>query len=193
MATVDRSSPIPYAPAAPADATDQTRAVWDEFYKIAQGLFEVDRPVAVTGSSNENVTIGPTIQWDRLFDEATAIQYQRPAGQVDPLTGIWTAPIEGLYLIQPVIEVPAFPATGTYRQYTATLRTTETPPGGAPIVKTSSTGGEDSVALRLLATFLLPMEKGTTMYWDLDLTHESRTGQVSVLSVINITRQSSIK
>ena len=188
--STDRSSSIPYSPAAPHGATDFSRAVWDEFYRIAQGLFELDRPVAVAGASTEDVTVSATTAWDRLYDEAGSVGYVRPAGQFALATGIWTAPIEGLYLIQPVIEVPAF-ASPSSKLFTASLRSTVTPPGGVEKVSISSVGGDDRVPLRIVEAFLLPLKKGTTIFWDLDLTHENKTGTVSVLSVINITRQSS--
>ena len=190
--STDRSSSIPYSPAAPHGATDFSRAVWDEFYRIAQGLFELDRPVAVTAASMENVTVSAAPVWDRLFDEAGSVTYERPAGQLALATGIWNAPIEGLYLIQPVIEVPAF-ASPASKLFTASLRTTVTPSGGVEKVKISSVGGDDRVPLRIVGSFLLPLNQGTTIFWDLDLTHETKTGTVSVLSVLNITRQSSIK
>jgi hypothetical protein len=190
--STDRSSSIPYSPAAPHGSTDFSRAVWDEFYRIAQGLFELDRPAAIAGASRENVTVSAAPAWDRLFDEAGSVEYERPAGQLALASGVWTAPIEGLYLIQPVIEVPAF-ASPASKLFTANLRTTLTPPGGVAKVSTSSAGGDDRVPLRIVAVFLLPLAKGATIYWDLDLTHETKTGTVSVLSVINITRQSSIK
>jgi hypothetical protein len=188
----DRSGPMPYTPAAPHGVTDFSRAVWDEFYRIAQGIFELDRPAAVAGASRENVTVSPAAAWDRLFDESDAIQYERPEGQLNKLTGIWTAPMEGLYLIEPVIEVPAF-ASPASKLYTASLRTTTTRQGSAPVQETSKVGGDDRVPLRIVAVFLWPLNRGDTIFWDLDLTHETKTGTVSVLSVINITRQSSIK
>ena len=192
MAASDRSGPIPYTPAAPHGATDFSRAVWDEFYRIAQNLFELDRPAAIAGSSLENVTVSAATVWDRLFDEADAIQYERPAGQLAAATGIWTAPVEGLYLIQPVIEVPAF-ASPASKLYTATLRTTITRVGFATVQSLSKVGGDDRVPLRIVGVFLRPLNRGDTVFWDLDLTHETKTGTVSVLSVLNITRQSSIK
>lgn len=191
MAATDRSGPIPYTPAAPHGATDFSRAVWDEFFRIAQNLFELDRPAAISGSSLENVTVSAATVWDRLFDEADAIQYERPQGQLATLTGIWTAPVEGLYLIEPVIEVPAF-ASPASKLYTATLRTTITRAGVA-VESLSQVGGDDRVPLRIVGVFLRPLNRGDTVFWDLDLTHETKTGTVSVLSVLNITRQSSIK
>jgi hypothetical protein len=188
----DRSGPMPYTPAAPHGVTDFSRAVWDEFYRIAQGIFELDRPAAVAGASREDVTVSPSASWDRLFDEAGAVEYERPAGQLDLATGIWTAPSEGLYLIQPVIECPAF-ASPASKLYIASLRTTLTRQGSAPVQSVSSVGGDDRVPLRIVGAFLLPLNRGDTIFWDLDLTHETKTGTVSVLSVINITRQSSIK
>ena len=57
--------------------------------------------------------------WDRLFDTALIYDWQAPLGQHDVATGIWTCPQEGLYAIQPVVEVPAFPNPGS-RIYEAT-------------------------------------------------------------------------
>jgi len=38
--------PLPYTPSAPADNTDQSRAVWDELYRISQHLAQIDAQIA---------------------------------------------------------------------------------------------------------------------------------------------------
>lgn len=185
-----RSATIPYSPAPPPIGTD--RAIWDEFYKLQEALINLDRPASLTGSSPEPVPVTASVSYDRLFDEADAISYEQPTGQFDTTTGIWTCPQEGLYLLLPLIQVPAF-TTPASKLFTATLRTTFTYAAGGTKVVTSSAGGDDRVPLRLQPVFLEPLLKGDTVFFDLDLTHETKTGTVNVISVINIVRQSSIR
>lgn len=187
-----KSTFIPYTPAPPPSATDPNtcRATWDEFFKLAQALIDLDSPAAIAGANPEPVVVGPTVQYDRLFDEADAIEYERPKGQLDQTTGIWTCPQEGLYLIMPVIEVPAFP-TPASKLFTASLRWTIDYASGAPDrVATAKAGGDDRVPLRLQPVIMVPLSRGDRMWFDLDLTHETKTGSITVVSVINIVRQS---
>ena len=187
-----KSTFIPYSPGSPpgADTQSLSRATWDEFFRIAQTLIDMDRPASLSGSSPEPVVVGPTLQYDRLFNEADAIDYEHPLGQFDKTTGIWTCPQEGLYLIMPVIQVPAF-ASPASKLFTANLRTTFHYASGAPDkVIVASAGGDDRVPLRIQPVFLLPFSRGDQIWFDLDLTHETKTGNVNAISVINITRQS---
>jgi hypothetical protein len=187
-----KSTFIPYSPGSPpgVDTASLSRATWDEFFRIAQTLIDMDRPASIAGSSPEPVTVGPTTQFDRLFDEADAIEYEHPAGQINQTTGIWTCPQEGLYLIMPVIEVPAF-TTPASKLFTASLRWTIDYASGAPDkVATAQAGGDDRIPLRLQPVIMVPLSRGDRMWFDLDLTHETKTGTVTVVSVLNITRQS---
>ena len=190
-----KSTFIPYSPGSPpgADTQSLSRATWDELFRIAQTLIDLDRPAAIEGSSSELVTVSAGTVWDRLFDEAGSIQYEHPSGQIDLTTGIWTCPQEGLYLILPVIEVPAFPSPAS-KLYRASLRTTLKYASGAPDkVITANVGGDDRVPLRLQPVFLWPLVRGDQVWFDLDLTHETKTGSVTVVSVINIVRQSATR
>ena len=187
-----KSTFIPYSPGAPpgADPASLSRATWDELFRIAQSLADLDRPASISGDSPEPVPVGPTLQYDRLFDEADAISYEFPTGQLDTATGIWTAPQEGLYLIMPVIQVPAFPSPAS-KLFTANLRITIDYASGAPDkVITASAGGDDRVPLRVQPVILIPLTRGDRIWFDLDLTHETKTGSVTVISVLNIVRQS---
>ena len=187
-----KSTFIPYSPGSPpgADTQSLSRATWDEFFRIAQTLIDMDRPASIAGASPEPVIVGPTTQFDRLFDEADAIEYEHPTGQLDQATGIWTCPQEGLYLIMPVIEVPAF-TTPASKLFTASLRWTIDYASGAPDkVATAKAGGDDRIPLRLQPVIMVPLSRGDRMWFDLDLTHETKTGTVTVVSVLNITRQS---
>lgn len=169
------------------------RSVWDEFYRIAERFVSIDKPAAMALTSTETVPVQATTVWTRLFDTALVYDWQAPGAQHDPATGVWTCPQEGLYAVTVVIEVPAFPQPGS-RIYEATLRTTARPIAGGPDkVVLSKTGGPDEAALRLVADFLRPLNRGDQVWFDLDLTEVNYTGNVTVLSILNICRQSSIK
>jgi hypothetical protein len=196
LASTDRSTPIPYSPAPPpfGDNTPQlSRATWDELYRIAERFISLDKPAAMALTSTETIAVQAATVWTRIFDSGVQYDWEAPQGQHAAATGIWTCPQEGLYAVTVVCEVPAFPNAGN-RIYEATLRTTWRPADGSPDkVVLSKTGGPDEVALRLIADFLRPMNKGDQLWFDLDLTEETFTGSVSVLSILNICRQSSIK
>lgn len=57
----------------------------------------------------------------------------------------------------------------------------------------SKTGGQDEAPLRLVSNFLRPLNRGDEVWFDLDLTEESYTGNVTITNILNISRQSSIK
>jgi hypothetical protein len=192
-----RSTPLPYVPglsiAPSSTVVDLSRATWDELFKISQALIELDRPSASVISCSEPVNITPTTVYDRLFDQTVIYEWEQPGGQTDATTGIWTCQQEGLYQFTGVIEIPAFP-TPAVKQYTATLRTTQTfANGDPPAVVLSTAGGTDNTPLRINPSLLRPVSKGDTVYQDLDLTHQTVTGTVTVTAVRNIIRMSSIK
>lgn len=195
MASSDRSTPQPYSPAPPPlgnDGPQLSRATWDELYRIAERFESIERPAALSINKSESIAVQAATVWTRLFDGVLTYEWIRPAGQMDA-AGVWTCPQEGLYAVTAIIQVPAFPNPGN-RLYQATLRTTQKPAaGGANKVVTSITGGPDEAALRLVADFLRPLNKGDQVWFDLDLTEESYAGNVSVLGILNICRQASIK
>lgn len=196
MASSDRSTPIPYTPAPPpfgADGQQLSRATWGELYRIAERFESVDRPAAVAITGSKSIPVQAATVWTRLFTAPVAYEWQAPLGQFNDATGVWTCPQEGLYDLTIVIEVPAFPQAGN-RIYTATLRTTLHYANGDPDkVVTSASGGPDEAPRRFSADFLRPLNKGDQLYFDLDLTEGTFTGNVTVFSVLNICRQGSIK
>lgn len=194
MASTDRSTPQPYSPSNPPYTeriADFSRATWDEFYRLAERLVSIDRPAAMAITESLTATVQPTVVWQRLFNTAPAYDWESPPGQF--ANGVWTCPQEGLYNITVIIEVAAFPNAGN-RIYEATLRTTLHPANGDPDkVSLSKTGGPDEAALRLIADFLRPLNKGDQAWFDLDITEETFTGSVPIFSILNICRQSSVK
>lgn len=194
MASSDRSTPQPYSPANPPyteKLLEFSRSCWDEFYRIAERFTSIDRPAAMAITEALTATVQPTVVWQRLFNTAPVYDWEAPPGQL--AAGVWTCPQEGLYSVTVVIEVAAFPNAGN-RIYEATLRTTMHPVNGDPNrVSLSKTGGPDEAALRLIADFLRPLNRGDQVWFDLDITEESFTGTVPIFSILNICRQSSIK
>lgn len=195
MAYTDASSAAPYTPAPPPvgnDVPGLSRATWDELYRIAQRVASIERPTAVVLNSSKSFAVQAGTVWTRLFDINQNYDWQSPAGQISP-AGVWTCPQEGLYNVTIIVEVPAFPSPGS-RLYEATLRSTGHPVGGgADRVVFSNTGGPDEAALRLFSNFLRPLNFGDQVWFDLDLTEESYTGNVTIMSILNICRQASIK
>lgn len=186
-----KTTAIPYSPGSPpgADTASLARATWDEFFKIQQSLVDLDRPASIAASDTEAATVSAGISYSRLFNESPVIDYQWPGGQLDGATGIWTCPQEGLYLIIPVVQVPAFP-TPASKLYTANMRLTFQYANGSTREIVATVGGDDRVALRLQPVVMLPFVRGDKLFCDLDLTHETKTGTVDVVAILNITRQS---
>jgi hypothetical protein len=194
LASTDRSTPQPYAPANPPyteKLLDFSRATWDEFYRIAERFISIDRPAAVALTESLTASVQPGEVWQRLFNTTPVSDWEAPPAQFS--AGVWTCPQEGLYNLTIIIEVAAFPNPGS-RIYEATLRTTLHPINGDPDkVSLSKTGGPDEAALRLIADFLRPLNRGDEVWFDLDLTEDTYTGTVPIFSILNICRQSSVK
>lgn len=195
MASTDKSTPVPYQPANPPYTErlqDFSRATWDEFYRIAERFFSMDKPAAMSVGEQRNATIQPTEVWQRLFATTPTYDWENPPGQLIA-NGVWICPQEGLYSVTVIVEVEAFPNPGS-RIYEATLRTTYHPLSGSPDrVSLSKTGGPDEAALRLIADFLRPLNRGDEVWFDLDLTEATFTGTVPTYAILNICRQSSVK
>jgi hypothetical protein len=195
LAFTDRSTPIPYTPANPpgGDTLDLSRATWDELYRIATEFNNIAQPAAVSAACSEPIAVQATTVWDRLFDENVTYEWQNPSGQLNTTTGVWTCTQEGLYTLNLVLEAAAFPSPAT-KTYTASLRTTFHPIIGTPDQQyISQNSGMDTNALRVNATFMRPLYKGDQIWIDADLTHATKTGNVTCLGVINILRVGRIK
>jgi len=191
-----RSAVLPYTPANPPNEPTGSRIVrptWDEFYRIKQALLDLDRPVAVALFATESVPIQPDTVWTRLLDSGVTYDYSLPDDQFNITTGVWTIPQEGLYSVTLTIEIPAFPQAGS-RLYEATVRTTKHPVDGSPdVTYLSKAGGPDEAALRFTITFLRPLLSGDQIWFDIDLTEASYTGNVTVTSIFNAVRQGGFK
>jgi hypothetical protein len=195
LASSDRSSPLVYTPAnPPAPGGDNlSRATWDEFYRLAILLQNLAAPSALSAACQEPVTVEATQNWDRLFNENVEYDWQNPQGTLDTVAGIWTCPEEGLYQVDVILEAPPFPSPAT-KEYTASIRTTYHPADGSPdMVAISQNSGIDTQSVRVNAAFLRPLYRGDQVWVDADLTHQTKTGTVTCLGVLNILRVGRIK
>jgi hypothetical protein len=195
LASSDRSTPLPYSPANPPapNSEEISRATWDEFYRLALILDNLQSPSALSAACSELVAVQPTTVWDRLFNENVTYQWENPTGTLDVTTGIWTCPEEGLYSIDIILEVAPFPSPAT-KEYTASLQTTINPIDGSPdLVFVSQNGGIDTQALRVNASFLRPMYRGDQLWAAADLTHATKTGDVQCKAFLNILREGRVK
>jgi len=195
LASSDRSTPLPYSPASPppAEAGEVSRAAWDEFYRLALILQNLQSPSALSAACAELVTAQATTVWDRLFNEGVTYSWENPKGTLDTATGIWTCPEEGLYSIEIILEASPFPSPAT-KEYTASLQTTIHPADGGPdLVFVSQNGGIDTQALRVNASFLRPLYRGDQLWAAADLTHATKTGDVQCKAFLNTLREGRIK
>jgi hypothetical protein len=194
LASSDRSSPLPYSPANPPEPGSEqiSRATWDEFYRLAIILQNIQSPSALSVKCEEGIEVQATTVWDRLFNEGVAYSWQNPEGTLDILTGVWTCPEEGLYSIDITLEASPFPSPAT-KEYTASLQTTYHPLSGPNQVFLSQNGGIDTQALRVSGHFLTPIYRGDQFWFDADLTHATKTGTVQCKAFLNILREGRIK
>ena len=196
MATA-RSSRLTYTPGANvapgSEVADLSRATWDELYLIAQSMLDLDRPMSISIRAQENVGINATLIFSRFFDQGVVSDWEQPPGQFDGALGIWSAPSEGLYLVSPVIQVPAF-ATAATKSYQGSLRITMHPiSGAADRVILLAAGGNDDSPMAITGSFLIPLIRGDQVWFDLALEHETQTGTVLVDGIFSSVRQSAIR
>ena len=193
MPASSRSSALPYTPSAPPAGEDVIRAVWDEFFLISQGLANQGNPVSLAIRASEPIAVGPTVVYDRLFDQGLSYDWQQPGGTVNPATGIWTCPEEGLYQISNTVKVPPFP-TPADKAYTLHVRVTRDPiTGGPEIIDTFEDVGTDTHILTLTGFLMIPLFQGDQLALDAGVTHETKTGTDIVEASLFILRVGSRK
>jgi hypothetical protein len=172
---------------------DLGRATWEELFRIAQSLLDLDRPVAMTLLCEEPVAVGPVLTYDRLFNEGVSNFWENPAAQIDTATGIWTCPQEGLYQIATILRVPPFP-TPAVKEYYISLRITIVHIDGSPneIIEMQN-GGFDNVPIAASGTALRPFIRGDQLYIDAAIFHQTTTGSVTIKANLQIIRISGTK
>ena len=118
MAAGKYSTYIPYTPGSPPSAEIQLpgmiRAIWDEFYRLATSLIDIDRPVSLTLLTNEPLPAATTPgAWTRLFNGGEASNWEQPGGSFNHATGEYNIAQEGLYQLYVRLNVPPFPSPQT--------------------------------------------------------------------------------
>lgn len=162
-----RSPALPYTPAPPPEGAI-ARAVWDEFYRIAELLAQMDRPFALSlicSGDTINVGVGSPA-FARLFDVNTTITWEQPQGMFDTGSGVWTVVSEGLWQMLATITVQPFAVPGN-REYSVELRATVTPADGGPVVvRTIVNSALDTQFLATTLPILLPLFRGDLVVFD---------------------------
>lgn len=192
----NRSLVIPYRPNPPPEpsSTPQqiTRAAWEEFTRIAAALADLDNAVSIEVSATDSVNVAASASFTRMLDNSPTIEVDNPGGTFAPLTGIWTCPADGLYLVTVNGEVAAMNAPAQ-KSYTAQIRRTWThAAGGADTIATYNGGGLDDQVVSVIGTRLLPMLQGDTLRYDVAAIHPTKIGTVSMTSVFYAIRQAGL-
>lgn len=192
----NRSLVIPYRPNPPPEPASQapqiTRAAWEEFTRIAASFADFDTAVSVQVSATDSVNVASTASFTRMFDNSPTVEVANPGGTFAPLTGIWTCPQEGLWLVTVNGEVAAMNAPAQ-KSYTAQIRRTWThAAGGADTIAVYNGGGLDDQVVSVIGTRLLPMLQGDTLRYDVAAIHPTKTGTVSMTSVLYAVRQAGL-
>lgn len=189
----NRSLVIPYRPnppPAPGTLADMLgRATWEELTRIAAALADADRAVSIEVSATDSVTVAAAASFTRMLDNSPTVEFSEPGGTFAPLTGIWTCPQEGLYLVTINSELAPMNAPAQ-KSYTAQVRRTWThAAGGADSVVIYNGGGLDDQVVSVIGTRLLPMLQGDTLRYDVAAIHPTKVGTVSMNSVFYAVRQ----
>jgi len=172
---------------------DLGRATWEELFRIAQSLLDLDRPCAMSLLCEESIPVGPALTYDRLFNEGVSNFWENPAAQIDTATGIWTCPQEGLYQVAVLLRVPAFP-TPAVKEYYLSIRITIVHIDGSPDeVLELQNGGFDNIPIAASGTALRPFLRGDQMYVDAAAYHQTTTGAVTIKANLQIVRISGTK
>ena len=184
------SLPIPYQPAPPPntdDVSELTRYTYDELTRLAQGLINLQQPVALTVvDNNATIPIGPLPVWERLFVGITP-EWAVPSNTWNSATAEWTNPQDGLFNMSVVMEVQPF-GIGN-KDYYAGLRITVVKATGAPdVVYEVTDSGVDDFPLGVTLVIALPLYKGDVVYFEAAAVHENQTGTVDVDALAQITR-----
>jgi hypothetical protein len=149
---------------------DLVRYVWEEFYRISFSLLGLDRPNSLTVSEDDTLTPGPTVVWQRLFDNGVPPSWANPSNVYDPATGVYTIPQDGVWVTDVAVRIPAFAAPGN-RLYYGAIRTTITDPDGVPTEFFFYDGGDDSIPLSVSGHLMGPSLQGTTIFHDAAVVH----------------------
>lgn len=197
MARIDRnrSLPLTYRPAPPpmpgSTPEEMIRATWEELQRISLSLSDYDRPISLSVRGGDVIAVGPTLVYNVILNASPVVLWQRPGAMFNSVTGIFTAPQEGLYLVLATLVSDPFPAPAT-RSYQVSLRLTHTPLGGVAVNYTFGGGGLDDQFVTATASILLPMQQGDTLGFGGAGQHPSKTGNNNVVVWANITRESGL-
>lgn len=192
----NRSLVIPYRPnPPPAPGTDLpqvTRAAWEEFARLATSLSDVERPVCISVSAVDSVSVAAAATYSRMFDNSPTIELEKPGGAFVTTSGIWTCPQEGIYQVTVNSEFSPLNAPAA-KSYAAFVRLTHTHADGAPdTVRIYTGGGLDDQYVSVIGTRLQVLQQGDTLRWDGAATHPTTAGTVQVSSVFYAIRQAGI-
>jgi hypothetical protein len=166
--------PQEYAPTSPpVNFPDWHRWIDDELQRIRAALIADPVIIAVQGSGT--IPIDTVVNTVTLgIGDTPAIDV--PEGAWDPLTGIWTCALGGIYTITVNATIDAFgPGNKTYY---AQLDVVEVAP--SPGVRlTNSDGGADDVPLGVSIAAPIALATGTQLRFDLSTLHTQFTGSSS--------------
>lgn len=192
MPAQNRSTPLPYTPGLPPERVeDSVRAIWDEFFRIAQALGQLDRPMAVSVRDDVLITAEVAPAFVRLFDPAVIV-WEVPPLQMST-DGIWTCPQEGLYAFEVICEVSPAVVPGT-RTYTFELQRTRTFADASPSsVEVLRDTGTDTDYLTVGFPMLLRCLRGDTVFIDARAILSGGSASVNVRSSLQITRVSGVR
>lgn len=194
MAANEKSTYIPYVPGSPPTQTpDTVRATWDEFFRIASSLIDLDRPVSLSITESETLAVSTNPAFNRMFDGNITAEWEQPGGAFDRTTGIYTFPQEGLYNMYVRLNVPPFTTPAT-KSYKAEIRATidYITAGQADTVWLLESGGLDDQYLTVQGQSLYPLRRGDKIYFDARAIHATKTGTIAITATLQIQRVSGI-
>lgn len=186
MARIGKVVQQPYNPTNPPDEfQDWPRWLMEELFRIA-GALRSD-PVVMAVDDTDTITIG-TLPTTVILGIGDASVIDIPSGAWDPVTGIWTCPLDGIYQVTAQVYIPAF-GSGN-KTYFGSIEVNELAPNPKRIA-VSFDGGADDVPLGITLAEPNLILAGTTIQATLTAEHEQFTGTVNYIAAFSYLRQAS--
>ena len=169
----------------PDDMKDWPRWLDDELRRIEESLKADPVILAVDDADTIDIDIIPNTVILGINDNPTI---DIPSGSWDPVTGIWTCPLDGIYDFTAQVFIEAFGAGN--KDYFASIEVNELTPT-PQLLAVSFDGGGDDVPLGIALAKPILILAETTIQWSLTAEHEQFTGTVNYTATFSCLRSAS--
>ena len=169
----------------PDNMEDWPRWLDDELRRIEEALKADPVILAVSDSGSMGIDILPTTQILGLTDTPLL---DIPSGSWDPITAVWTCPLDGIYSVSAQVFIDPF-GPGN-KAYFASIECNELLPT-PQLLAVSFDGGDDDVPLGIALSLPLLILAGTDIQMSLIVQHEQFTGTIDYNATFSYLRSAS--